>query len=593
MKYPDWHVFFIRQMMRYKGAFGLVLLLTTAVVVCSAVSPILIGKIIDGVVSGQDIRLWQLSFLLLAILFAAEFLVVLRKYISNKVMVRLTYELAQDSLASVFRTKIDFFTKTPRGELLQRCIQDTRVIQQFGLFTIPGFIQDLVLASVAIVVISGIYWPVAIMVAGCYIALFIPVHFIGKKRGGARQKQSKQDAKLRHSLLEKLESIRQIKIFGIEKHEYEKFRHNQEIAADLAFQHDILTGLYKGLPRIPDALAPALVFLFIGWQVVHGRATIGELMTVIAFIPAINSPVRSFFALYVTLADIRVRLNGVLAYLNLPVEPGNIEGLHKPSHLRSLPITLERVCVTGERGDILKNVTFRIDPGKHVAIVGPSGSGKSTLLKILTRQLEPTGGNISIGPYSLADLDATHLRSRIGYMTQEGFLFSNTLLYNLTYFKQVDQVDLSVLDMWMQALGAEDIVTMLPHGYESVIGDKGSQLSGGQRQLIGLVRTMVKQPDLLLLDEATAALDNISESLVYKALNDYSSHITRITVTHRLIGAKHADHILVLEHGEIVEQGTHEQLLAAPYSLYARLWNNEISGAKEIDEEASMVDAIL
>jgi subfamily B ATP-binding cassette protein HlyB/CyaB len=315
-------------------------------------------------------------------------------------------------------------------------------------------------------------------------------------------------------------------------------------------------------------------------------------MTVIAFIPAINAPVRSFFALYVTLADIRVRLKGVLEYLNLPVEPGKAEGLLKPAHFRAMPITLENVSVKGARGDLLKNITCRIESGKHVAIVGPSGSGKSTLLKILTRQQEPTDGEIFFGPYALADLDATHLRNRIGYMTQEGFLFHHTLMYNLTYFKQAK---LPILDMWMQAFGAEDIVKMLPQGYESVIGDKGSQLSGGQRQLIGLIRTMVKQPDILLLDEATASLDRINESLVYRALHDHASGITRITVTHRLIGARYADHIIVLNHGEITQQGTHDQLLSQPDSLYTQLWNHELldPGDNEASKEVPLVDAIV
>ncbi|CAH1202509.1 ATM1-type heavy metal exporter [Paenibacillus plantiphilus] len=591
VKLPEWLLFFVRQIMRYQGAFWLVLMLTAMITACSAFSPILAGRLIDSIALGDGPHLWQLVLLLLGIILAAEFIIILRNDVSRRVMIQLTHELTADSVASVLRTTTAFFARTSRGELLQRCIQDTRAIQQFGLFAIPGFMQDLVLACTAIIVISGIYWPVAVMIATLYLFLLIPLFYIGNKRGAARKKLAKQDARIRHSLLEKLESIKQIKIFGTEKREYEDYRKQQEAGAELAFQNGVLIDLYNGFSRIPDSMAPALTFLILGWQVVHGRATIGELLTVTAFIPAMIAPVRSFFTLYVTLAEIRVRLTGVLEYAKLPVEAGKAEGLLKPPHYREMALSLNNVSVggDGDRGDLLRNITCRIEPGMHAAIVGPSGAGKSTLLHVLTRQLEPSEGTIYYGGYPLAQLDASQLRSRIGYMTQEGFLFHQTLLYNLTYFKEVEH---EVLDHWMSALGAADIVNLLPQGYASIIGNSGTQLSGGQRQLVELVRTMVKDPDLLILDEATSALDPASEALVYHALQQYAGQVTRITVNHRLHSVKQADLILVMDHGEIVDQGTHEELLCNSSSLYARLWSSQLQGEQEIEASREVHDAL-
>nr|WP_281423100.1 ABC transporter ATP-binding protein [Paenibacillus oenotherae] len=575
--------------MRNQGAFWLIVLLTVMVTVCSGIAPILAGALIDSIVQGDSTNLWPPALLLLGIVLTAELFALLRSYVSKGVMLRLTYELTADAMAALFRTKVSYFIQASRGELLQRCIQDTRSIQQLGLFAIPGFLQDLVLACTAIVVISHIYAPVAVMIGLLYLVLSIPLFMIGRKRGAARELLTQQDARLRHSLLEKLESIKQIKIFAAEQQEYEDYRKAQEKGSELAFQHGILTDLYMGFPRLPDSLAPALALLFIGWQAVHGRATVGELVTVLAFIPAINAPVRSFFALYVALAEIRVRLAGVLEYLRLPIEPGKAEGLLKPSHFRGMAISLTHVSVEGENrsGELLSRITCRIEPGQHVAIVGPSGAGKSTLLNVLTRQLEPAAGAILFGDYSLAQLDAPHLRSRIGYMTQEGFLFQETLLYNLTCFKTADR---AVLDHWMSVLGAEDIVNQLPQGYDTIIGGKGSQLSGGQRQIVELIRTLVKEPDVLLLDEATSALDQASEALVYEALRQYAGHMTRITVNHRLHSVMRADHIIVLDQGELVEQGTHEELLSNPASLYAALWRNQLTD-RQIGESFTMGEA--
>jgi ABC-type multidrug transport system fused ATPase/permease subunit len=431
------------------------------------------------------------------------------------------------------------------------------------------------------------------MIVLTYVVLFIPVHIFGTKRGSVRQQLIRHNALIRQSLLEKLESYKQIKIFGIERKEHEQFSKEQKQWAELTFQENLLTDAFKGFPRIPDSLAPALVFLFVGWQVAAGQATIGELMTVIAFIPAINNPVRLFFMLYITFADIRIRIRGIMEYIQLAEEPGRRDGLLQPADLRNRTISFQDVSVDGNHGPLLKNLTFSIAPGEYVSIVGPSGSGKSTLLKLLTRLQEPSSGEILIGETPLCIMDATCLRQRIGYMTQEGFIFNASLRSNLTYLQP--DAPQTLIDGWMQALGAADIVTKLPHGYDTLLGDRGSVLSGGQRQLIGLARTMLKQPDIVLLDEVTSALDQASEAIVYDALNKYTeaAGLTRIAVTHRLQAAVHADRILVVQHGELVEQGTHEALLSLPAGLYARLWHSQLmeqadhsSSLKEEDADA-------
>ncbi|GAA4865664.1 ABC transporter ATP-binding protein [Paenibacillus vulneris] len=487
-------------------------------------------------------------------------------------MIRLTYEWIHDALAAILNTSADFFTRTPRGEMLQRCIQDIRTIQKFGLFTLPGFVQEWLLACTAAIIISNIYWPITVMIILCYIVLFLPVYFFAKRRTQSRKQFMVHNAVLRQSLLERLESIKQIKIFGTEKHEYRQFHSEQQRWAELSQQEGIVNATYKGLQRIPDALAPALVFMFVGWQVMMGTVTFGQLMTVIAFIPALNAPVRTFFGLFVVFADIRLRVQGLLEYVELPVEPGKRNGLRQLPDYRGLPISFHNVTVRTDRGASLSGVSFTIQPGEHIAIVGPSGAGKSTLLKLLTRLQEPTEGEIRFGNIPLNELDATQLRSRTGYMTQEPVLFRDTLLNNLTLLRQADQAEVRT---WMQALDAEDIAAMLPDGYNTVVGDGSFQLSGGQRQLVGLIRILLKKPDLLLLDEATSSLDQTSEAMVLQSLERHMRGITRISVTHRLRGAQLADRIFVIDQGRLVQAGTHNELLTDQDGVYARLWYSE------------------
>ncbi|WP_158606471.1 ABC transporter ATP-binding protein [Paenibacillus ginsengarvi] len=568
---PEWFVFFLGQFRRSKRAILLLAALTLIASACGAAAPLLIGRLMDAITLREGSGMAQLAALLLGALLALELCTQLRAYVSSKTMLRLTYELTEETLAAVLRTSSSFFARTPRGELLQRLTQDTRVIQQFGLSSVPGFVQELLLAVAAMIVICRWNWQLAVCLAAAYVVLFVPVHLFGRKRGQARKELAAHDARIRQSLLEKLETAKQIKLYGMERREYEAVASEQNRWVDLTFRESIVDSLYRTFPRIPDSLAPALVFLFAGWQMVAGDATVGQLVTIIAYIPALNAPVRSFFGLYVSFADIRVRIRGILDYARLPAEPGLQDNLLRLPGYRGLPITLRNVQVSGERGDLLRGVTFSVAPGEFVAIVGPSGAGKSTLLQLLTRLREPSAGEILLGDVPLCELDAAQLRSRVGYVMQDSVLFGGSLRRNLTYLAEASP---QTLEKWMKAFEAEDIAAMLPEGYDADIGPGGDKLSGGQRQLVSLVRTMVKQPDLLLLDEATSALDQEAETAVYEALARHACGITRIGVTHRLRGAAIADRIVVMDRGTIAEQGTHKELLQRQ-GLYTELWRRE------------------
>ncbi|WP_164821520.1 ABC transporter ATP-binding protein [Paenibacillus koleovorans] len=578
--FPDWLVFFFKQLVGSKKEFLLITLLTALAAACGTAVPLLIGRLMDAVAHRQGQGLTAMAAGLLGIILLGELLAAYRAYVSSKAMVGLSYKLMEDTLAALLRTNARFFHETPRGELLQRCTQDTKIIQRFGLSTLPSFAQDVLLAAAALTMLIRWNGVLALLLVAAFVLLFLPVRHFGRRRGAVRKLAAAHDAALRSSLLEKLGFIKQIKLYGTERMERASYESEQQRWAELYYQDSIVDTMYRTFPRIPDSLAPALVFVFAGWQLATGHATVGQLVAILAFIPAINAPVRSFFGLYVSFADIKVRIEGIQAYMRLPSEPGLQPGLRQEGDYRRAAIEFHDVCVAEERGELLRGLRFRIEPGEHVAVVGPSGAGKSTLLKLLLRLQEPTSGEIRIGGVRTEELDATHLRSRIGYVMQEGVWFRDSLYRNLTF---LGEADVQTLDHWMRAFGAEDIPEQLPQGYDSDIGPGGDRLSGGQRQLLGLIRTLVKQPDLLLLDEATASLDQQSELRVLEALDRHAGGITRINVTHRLRCAALADRILVLDQGELVEQGTHRELLDRG-GLYARLWRQEAAEGGVADE---------
>lgn len=570
-RFPPWILFFGRLLLRSKTALFLITSLTVLGAISGAAAPLLIGRMMDAIANSADDNLMVIAILLLAALLLTEIGGAIRAYVSTKTMIRLAYTLTEEMLTKVLRTSYDFFARTPRGELIQRCTQDTKVIQRFGLSTLPAFAQESLLACIALTYFIHHNWLLAVVLLSSFVLLMVPVHIYGQKRGAVRKELARNEAHLRHRLLERLDAIKQIKIFGSERKEFETMDAEQSHWADLMYKEGIVHSWFMTFPRIPDSLAPALVFVFAGWQIATGQATIGQLVTMVAFIPALNAPVRSFFTLYLSMADLKARIDGMLDYLRLPEEVGHGPDLRKPEHFRGLPIIFSGVCAAGERGEVLHNLHFTIAPGEHVAIVGPSGAGKSTLLKLLLRLQEPAQGEIRIGDLPLTELDATHLRNKVGYVMQESTLFRGSLRDNLTYLSVTDQ---QRMDAWIQAFGAEDIVANLPEGYETGIGTNGDQLSGGQRQIVSLIRTMLKNPDMLLLDEATSSLDQKSERLILDALAAHTHAITRLTVTHRLRAATEADRILVLNHGTLVESGTHAELMALN-GLYASLVRQE------------------
>lgn len=558
----------LKRLKDYKWMITLMILSTFGSAIAGTINPLLVGKIIDeAIANGDTTQLLILVAETVALLILIELLSASRRYIISTVVMLFTRRLRLNVLQSLLRTNSSFFYRQSKGEIIQRCIDDTKAFQTFSLETLPSFFYELILAVFSVIAVFSIYWPLGIFGILVYFLYLFPVRYYGNKQRVSSLNLTEHEAKIKQSLLWKLQSIRLIKTFGTQEREFGEFQNQQEKWAELVHQRYADENKFRNFPRILDALAPALVFGIGGWQVFKGSLSIGDLVAITRLLPAINAPIRSFSTTFLAFKGIGVKLERVMEYLNLPVEPGQKEGLKKIERVTG-NIKFENVSLSSKTGTILNDVSFCIKPGEHIALVGPSGSGKSTILRLLTRMIEADSGKIYIDNIPLNEIHSSSLRKRIGTVDQSTFLFNDSVKSNLNYVNQVP--DSEMLDI-SKAIEADPFVRNLSDGYDTVLGENGKNLSGGQRQRLGIVRALIGGYDILLLDEATAALDTETEFKVHTSIRSIMKGRTCIFVAHRLETVTDLDRILVIDNGRIVEEGTHESLVSKR-GLYSELW---------------------
>lgn len=549
----------------------LVILFTVGGAFIGALTPIFVGRLIDEAIpmGNPDLIIIYAVFIVIT-LSVVELFTGMRRYTISTVVLRLTRQLRLDVSKRLFLVKADFFKSTPKGDILQRCVEDTQAFQKFSLETLPVFLYQMFSAAFAIAAVCYLSWPIGILAIIIYLLYLIPIRYFGKLQRKVFKELNQHEAYLNQLFLDKLQSVRLIKSFGAEEKEYQHYLNQQDKWAKLTLQRYITDNVFRNFPRVLDALAPAIVYGIGGWKVIIGTLSIGELIAITRFLPAINAPIKSFSATFLVLKDIAIRLERVTQYLHLPIEPGANERLEKINRING-DIEFKDIILASEQGYVLNGVTFKVQAGEKVAIVGRSGSGKSTILRMISRLVEPTEGEIIIDGVPISEIDSKSLRKRIGVITQDTFLFNDTIMNNIMYLSSVTKD--SAKEM-ATAVEVNSFTKGFSDGYEHVIGENGSALSGGQRQRIALARTLLKDFDILLLDEATSALDRTNEITVHRAIQQVASNKTCIVVAHRLETIKDVDRIIVLDSGGVIEVGTHQELLSFN-GIYSELWSDK------------------
>ena len=375
-------------------------------------------------------------------------------------------------------------------------------------------------------------------------------------------------------LQEVISGARVIRSFARESFEFKRFEKENKNNFDAAMKATKLTAIMGPMVEFSAAIAVVVILWYGGYSVVQGYITAGSLIAFLIYAINLANPVK--------------RLTQVYGNIQKALAAGDrvIDILETQPHVKELPTAKRMDHVKGEvhfdnvqfsydaENLALKGVTLHVKPGETVAIVGPSGAGKSTIANLLPRFYDVTGGSIHIDGMDIREATFTSLRENIGLVPQDTMLFNASVRDNILYGR-LDATDEEVLEA-AKAANAIEFIEKLPQGFDTMVGERGNSLSGGQRQRIAIARAILKNPSILILDEATSALDTESEKIVQEALERLMKGRTALVIAHRLSTVQHADHIVVLQQGSVVEEGTHDELLALQ-GLYSHLYRVQFS----------------
>jgi ATP-binding cassette subfamily B protein len=603
----------VRRIMRFAAPYwrqiGIFLLLVVADAVVVVATPLLLRTIIDdGVLKGDRgvVTTYALLVALVAVLDAA--LSLIQRWYSAQIGEGVIFDLRTKVFAHVQRMPIAFFTRTQTGALISRLNSDVIGAQQALTSTLAGVVSNVItLVSVATVMFL-LSWQITLL-SLLMLPLFLwPAKYVGRRLSALTREQMNNNAAMSATMTERfnVSGALLVKLFGRPVEEDTQFADRAGVVRDIGIRIAMIGRVFFTAMLLVASLATALVYGIGGQLAISGALSIGTLLAIAAYLGRLYGPLTALSNVRVDVMTALVSFERVFEVLDLP--PMVVEG-EQPRALSSGPqpvefdhvtfrypaadevslASLESVArldtTTGQT--VLHDMSFRIRPGELVALVGPSGSGKSTTSSLIARLYDVNGGAVRIGGVDVRDLSFASLYQTVGVVTQDAHMFHDTIRANLVYAKPDANDD--ELIAACRAAQIWELIDSLPDGLDTVVGDRGYRLSGGEKQRLAIARLLLKAPGVVVLDEATAHLDSESESAVQAALASALVGRTSIVIAHRLSTIRDADLILVIEDGRIVQRGRHEDLLAAG-GLYAELYRTQFAGSPVADEVEEPVD---
>ncbi len=555
----------------YRKPLGAGLALVVLDAAAGLAGPVLVRTgIDDGVVAGSETALWLATGAFLAVALADWAVVRSQQIVTGRVAERMLLALRVRIFAHLQRLSMDFYEREQAGRVMTSMTTDVEALSQV-------LQQGLVQAVVGLVTLVGVAVVLVVMnpaLSLATLATLLPLVaatvWFRRRSDRAYEKARDRVATVNASLQESVTGVRVAQAYVREDRNIEAFRRVGRHHLDARMDAQRLVATYFPFIEMLSVLASAAV-LGVGARLVDsGGVTAGELVAFVLYLNLLFSPIHQLSHVFDQYQQARASLRKITELLATepsvlppaePVDPGRLGG--------ALRFEGVRFRYPGATDDALAGIDLDVAPGETVALVGETGAGKSTIVKLVARFYDPTEGRVLVDGRPLASLDLGAYRRQLGYVPQEAFLFSGTLRDNIAYARP-DATPAEV-EAAARAVGAHDFIARLPGGYLHPVTERGRSLSAGQRQLVALARARLVDPAILLLDEATAALDLATEARVIRAMKVVAAPRTTLVIAHRLQTARTADRIVVVEGGRVVEQGTHDELvtLGGPY---ARLW---------------------
>ncbi len=601
-------------------AYILLILVTMAATsLLGLVPPLLYRELIDNVLPSGDLS--QLNLLALAMIgipLLTGLTGVGQRYLGARMGEGIIFDLRQEMYAHLQKMSLRFFTHTKSGEVISRFNNDVVGAQSAVTNTLPEITTNVITLVSTLAVMVSIEWRLALLSVAVLPLFLLPARRVGRILRRIRRQAMEYNADMSSKITETLgiNGALLVKTFGRQRLEVDRFRDTNRRVRDIGVRRALVgRWFFLGL-GIAGAIGTALIYWAGGHLVLGGAITVGTIVAFAAYLTRLYGPISALSNVQVEFATSLVSFERVFEYLDLPVEIQDrtgavgldaVEGLVRFEDVSFTYLTVPdaageaspkvaahdsetdgrdvlagTVWPVASRRWALSDLSFEIQPGQLAALVGPSGAGKTTVTYLLPRLYDPTQGRITVDGHDLRDVTQESLALQMGMVTQETYLFHDTVRANLLYAKPDATQD--ELEAACRAANIHSFIAGLSDGYDTVVGERGYRLSGGEKQRLAIARVILKDPRILILDEATSHLDSGSEALIQAALEPLLEGRTSLVIAHRLSTILAADKILVLDEGRLVEEGSHPELLARG-GLYAQLY--KIQFDKESDREVT------
>jgi ATP-binding cassette subfamily B protein len=587
-----------------KQLIGFVLLSTLGAFLAVA-TPVLAGEVVNSIVAGSAAgRVIQLALLIAAVAVADAAVSLATRWFSSRIGEQVILDLRTAVFDHVQRMPIAFFTRTRTGALVSRLNNDVIGAQQAFSGTLSGVVSNLVALILTLIVMLNTSWQVTVLAMLLLPVFLIPARRMGGKLAALRREAANHNASMGTQMTERFSApgATLVKLFGRPEQESNEFSVRAARVRDIGVKMAMMQAVFVTALTLVSALALALVYGLGGYLALTGSLNTGDVVTLALLLTRLYAPLTSLANARVEIMSAVVSFERVFEILDLkplirekehtvPVPEGplgvefdDVRFAYPTADKVSLA-SLEEVAVLDSRGgeEVLHGISFRVEPGQTVALVGTSGAGKSTIAQLMSRLYDVDSGAVRFSGTDVRDVSFASMRQALGMVTQDGHLFHESIRSNLLLANPEATED-QVWDALRRAR-LEDLIRSLPDGLDTMVGERGYRLSGGERQRMTIARLLLAQPRIVILDEATAALDSTSEAAVQAALGEALEGRTAVVIAHRLSTIRNADKILVIEGGRIAEQGTHAELLELG-GRYAELHGTQFAVDPVTDEGA-------